>query len=160
MKKIAKCILALIITAPFITIAAASTAYYGEPKKIASLASSNLKGAAFGGYVSVMNYTGDIYTVSGYFKSGQIRTTNAPTLILYPNDPTRYPPYSYEITYDLTPSDDKACITVVRSRDNMPVIPDTCFASGLTVNIGSPSTSKSFSLAAANGLPAVTVTKR
>ena len=158
MKKFAKCILALIITAPFITIAAASTAYYGEPKKITSLA-SNLKSAAFGGYVSVINYTGDIYTVSGYFKSGMIRTTYAPTLNIYPNDPTRYPPYSYEITYDLSPSDDQACITVVRS-DGMPVIQDTCYASGLTVNIGSPSTNKSFSLKAANGLPAVTITKR
>ncbi len=65
MKKIARFVLTLTVSAPLISIAVASDAHYGEPSKILKLSATGSNNAK--SYVTIYNYTHDTYSTTGAF---------------------------------------------------------------------------------------------
>lgn len=149
MNKFVKIFFAIAATASLVNVAAASTAYYGLPKKNVGITALTSTAQQTLGYASLYNHTSQTYIANAqFFPSGKIMNN----IILNPAgsiDPASgYP--SDVITYQIDYPDTYVCISATRYADHVVVLPTTCLNPGLRADIGRATS-------ATSALPSVTI---
>ncbi len=123
--KFIKILCAIAATASLVNVATASTAYYGTPKKSATLTAMNSTAGQLAGFVTLYNHTHQAYIVNAtFYRSGKPMNN----LILNPEgsiDPASgYP--SDMITYQIDYPDSSVCLSAIRASDHITVLSNAC----------------------------------